>query len=141
MITLPDNKRESIAADLMPDLTPLLDVMFMLIVFFILTANTVPFALDVHLPEDRDAVTHALEDTDVISVSLLPDDAGWKINDVLYESESAFKATLAEQHKSSPDKNLIIIGDRAVSMEKLLDLLTFLRKNEIPAADIIMEKP
>ena len=48
MIEIPAQKRGGIIHDLMPDLTPLLDVMFMLIVFFILTANAVPYALDVN---------------------------------------------------------------------------------------------
>jgi len=69
MIEIPASKRGNIVSDLMPDLTPLLDVMFMLIVFFLLTANAVPYALDVNLPQDDEAVTQAVEDPDMLSVT------------------------------------------------------------------------
>ena len=70
MIEIPAQKRGGIIHDLMPDLTPLLDVMFMLIVFFILTANAVPYALDVNLPEDAEEVTQAVTDSDILTISL-----------------------------------------------------------------------
>lgn len=138
MIKISASKRGSIVTDLMPDLTPLLDVMFMLIVFFILTSNAVPFALDVNLPHDSEAVTQAVEDPDLLSLTLLPDDGGWKINDVLYSDEPSFKEALANQAKDN--KEVIIVGDKDVSMQKLLSVMAFLRKNDIEAADIVMEK-
>ena len=138
MIEIPAEKRGHIVSDLMPDLTPLLDVMFMLIVFFLLTANAAPYALDVNLPEDKDAVAQAVEDPDMLSVTLLPDDKGWKVNDTLYKDEKAFKNALELQAKDN--KKVIIIGDKDVSMQKLLTVMSFLRKHNIEAADIVMEK-
>jgi len=67
MIEIPADKRGNIVSDLMPDLTPLLDVMFMLIVFFLLTANAVPYTLDVNLPEDKEKVAQAVEDPNMLS--------------------------------------------------------------------------
>lgn len=137
MIKAPEDSRGKIAGDLMPDLTPLLDVMFMLIVFFLLTANAVPYALDVKLPEDSESVSHAVEDPDMLSVTLLSEDGGWKIDDMLYETESAFKAAL--QTKAKENKKVVIIGDKEASMQKLMSVLAFLRKYNIEAADIVME--
>tara|TARA_B100000508_G_C11433370_1_gene264625 strand:- start:70 stop:489 length:420 start_codon:yes stop_codon:yes gene_type:complete len=137
MIEISDNNRRHIVTDLMPDLTPLLDVMFMLIVFFILTANAVPYALDVNLPEDSESVTQAIKDPDILSVTLLADEGGWKINDMLYSTEEEFKTALKE--KTQESKKVIVIGDKEVSMQKLLTVMVFLRKHNIEAADIIME--
>ncbi len=138
MIEVPANKRGNIVSDLMPDLTPLLDVMFMLIVFFLLTANAVPYALDVNLPEDNEDITQAVEDPDMLSVTLLPKEFGWKINDVSYEEENEFKNAL--KVKVIENKKIIIIGDKDVSMDKLLQIMAFLRKNNIEAADIVMKQ-
>jgi len=138
MIEIPASKRGNIVTDLMPDLTPLLDVMFMLIVFFILTANAVPYALDVNLPEDSEAVAQAVEDPDMLSVTLLPGEGGWKINEATYQTEHAFKEALSG--KTQDSKQVIIIGDQDVSMQKLLAVMVFLRKHNIEAADIVMEK-
>lgn len=138
MIELPESKRGNIVSDLMPDLTPLLDVMFMLIVFFLLTANAVPYALDVNLPEDNEEITQAVEDPNMLSVTLLPNTLGWKINDASYKDENTFKEAL--RTKAQNNKKIIIIGDKDVSMEKLLQLMVFLRKNNIATADIVMDK-
>lgn len=138
MIEVPANKRGNIVSDLMPDLTPLLDVMFMLIVFFLLTANAVPYALDVNLPEDDEEVTQAVKDPDMLSVTLLPGEEGWKINDLSYTNNEEFKTALKE--KANDNKKIIIIGDKDVSMDKLLQVMAFLRKNNIEAANIVMEK-
>ncbi|NCO04166.1 MAG: biopolymer transporter ExbD [Alphaproteobacteria bacterium] len=138
MIDIPNQKRGNIASDLMPDLTPLLDVMFMLIVFFLLTANAVPYAMDVNLPTDPESITRAVEDPDLLSVTLLPDDQGWKINDLSFTREQDFKSALKE--KAQGNNKVMIIGDKEVSIEKLLHVMAFLRKNNIEAADIVMEK-
>lgn len=138
MIEIPTSQRGHIVTDLMPDLTPLLDVMFMLIVFFLLTANAVPYALDVNLPEDAEEVTQAVEDPDMLSVTLLPGEDGWKINEASYQTEQEFKEALKAQ--AQDNKKLIIIGDKDASMQKLLTVMVFLRKLNIEAADIVMEK-
>jgi len=138
MIEVPNSNRESIISDLMPDLTPLLDVMFMLLIFFILTANAVPYALDVNLPEDNEDVTQAIKDPTMLSITLLPNDKGWKIDETLYPTEEAFKAALLGQIKSK--KQVVIVGDKDVSMNTLLNVMAFLRKHNIEAADIVMEK-
>ncbi len=138
MIEIPAEKRGHIVSDLLPDLTPLLDVMFMLIVFFLLTANAVPYALDLNLPEDAEEVTQAVEDPNMLSITLLPHDNGWKINEVAYKDEIKFKEALKAKAKES--KKVIIIGDKDVSMNNLLQVMVFLRKHNIETADIVMEK-
>lgn len=138
MIEIPAERRGNIVSDLMPDLTPLLDVMFMLIVFFLLTANAAPYALDVTLPEDKENVIQAVEDPDMLSITLLSEGKGWKVNDKVYQDERVFKDALKLQVKDN--KKVIIIGDKDVSMQKLLMVMSFLRKHNIEAADIMMER-
>ncbi len=138
MIEIPDSKRGNIINDLTPDLTPLLDVMFMLLIFFILTANAVPYALDVNLPEDAEEITQAISDPDMLSVTLLVGDLGWKINGTNYLIETEFRANL--KSRAQGNKRVVIIGDKEVSMQKLLSVLAFLRKNNIETADIVMDR-
>lgn len=138
MIDLPESDRGAIAADLLPDLTPLLDVMFMLLLFFILTANAVPYAMDVTVPKDEDRVAAAVEHPDMTAVTLLPGVAGWKINNDVYTDKDAFKRRLTAILQQK--KPVIIIGDKDASMEKLLSVMALLRKHGIAAADIVMER-
>ncbi len=138
MIEIPASKRGNIVSDLMPDLTPLLDVMFMLIVFFILTANAVPYSLDVNLPEDNDAVTTTVSDPDMLSLTIMSDDQGWKINESIYKEEREFKKAL-KQH-ALDNKKVMIVDDKEASMQNFLTVMTFLRKHNIKTADIVMDK-
>ncbi|PCK00211.1 MAG: hypothetical protein COA45_00030 [Zetaproteobacteria bacterium] len=138
MIEIPNSKRGNIVTDLLPDLTPLLDVIFMLLIFFILTANASPYSLNINLPEDTEEVTQAVQDPDMLSITLLPNNGGWKIADVLYKEEWSFKKNLKTQ--IIDNKQIIIIGDKDVSMQKLLTVMSFLRKHNIDTADIMMNR-
>lgn len=140
MITLQDSKREGIIADLMPDLTPLLDVMFMLIVFLILTANSVAFSLDIALPKDTENVAVALMDNEVIEVRLYAGNGGWKVGEQHLSDKQAFQQALLAAHQQNPEQKVVIQGEPDTSMQTLLNLLTFLRKQQIPTADILMDK-
>lgn len=138
MIETPQSKRESILSDLMPDFTPLIDVMFMLIVFFILTANAVPYALDVNLPEDSENITQAVEDPEMLSITLLAENGGWKINEDVFNNKDQFQTAL--EIVTQDTKKVIIIGDKDVPMQKLLDVMVFLRKHNIETTDIMMDQ-
>lgn len=135
MIKAPKEKRGSIASDLMPDLTPLLDVMFMLIVFFILTANTVPHTLDLTLPDDTDQIARPINDPNTLNVGLLPQ--AWHLEGQSYTTEIAFKDALKQAAQSG--KRVVITSDKDLPINRLLSLLTFLRKHKIEAADIMMQ--
>jgi biopolymer transport protein ExbD len=138
MIALPAKKRNKNFSVLLPDLTPLLDVMFMLIIFFMLTANALPYAMDVELPTDAHEAIKAVEDTDHLSITLLSGSGGWKIGNQTYMEEKSFFSALEDKSKSYT--TAIIIGDKSVSMEKLLSLMTFLQSRNISAADIVMRQ-
>lgn len=138
MIEAPHSDRDAIASDLMPDLTPLLDVTFMLIVFFILTANAVPYALDVQLPKDKQSVAKSVDNPDMAAVTLLPGEQGWRIGEDVFIEEDMFFSEL--QERTQDGNGVIIIGDKDVSMQKLMSLMVFLRKHQIETADIMMER-
>lgn len=139
MIRIPDSEREGILGDLLPDLTPLLDVMFMLIVFLILTANAVPFAVDVELPSDDLAVSKAVDKDKTITLTLLPEAQGWKLDGTAYAEESDMQKALLTAYEKDKTQRIIIAGEKSVSMQKLLNAITFLRKHSIQTADILVK--
>jgi biopolymer transport protein ExbD len=141
MIRIPDSDREGILGDWLPDLTPLLDVMFMLIVFLILTANAVPFAVDVALPSDEQAVSRAVEEDKTLTLTLLPEGEGWQLNQQNYFDETAMQQALLAEYRKHKEQRIIIAGEKSVSMQKLLNAITFLRKHQIQTADILVKQP
>jgi len=141
MIKAGTNKRSSIISDIMPDLTSLIDVMFMLVLFLILTANTASYVIKVDVPTDKDAVSEVVKNDDVIAVTLLPEGQGWMINKQDFSDWALFQTSLLD--KIDPDnkkQTVAIIGDKSVSMQKLVDMMTFLQKNNVPMADIAVER-
>ncbi len=137
MISRPRN--DDFGSSLLPDLTPLLDVIFIVMVFLMLTANVAPQVLKVDLPKDSSASTETLTDPKTIGVNLLQGEKGWAIDGQTFDSWEAFSTTLKQQVAAVPNQPLMIAGDRSVPMERLVQLMIFLQNNNITAARIQME--
>lgn len=135
-----DADREHIISDILPDLTPLLDVMFMLIIFLVLTTNSVPHVFDIILPEDNQEVSKSEEDPQAIVVSLSSEKDIWQLGEKTYQHFDDFSQALLILHRTSPNHNVMVYGDKSVPMGELLNLLTFMRAHDIPTADIVMQQ-
>lgn len=139
MIKINNNNRKNIIGDLLPDLTPLLDVVFMLIIFLILSINTTSFSLEVNLPEDRDNISKIISDKDQIEIHLLSSNM-WQINEKKFENEQKFRNYLLNFYQKNKNRKIIIIVDKNSKAQKLISILTFLKKENIQMADILVEK-
>lgn len=133
------HERDSIMTDFVPDLTPLIDVMFMLIVFLVLTTNSVPHTFDIALPKDKADVVSASDNNEQITVTLFAEDNKIALNGKVYQDFLSFSDKLQALHQET-GKDVIIYGDKATSLASLMQLLTFMRGQSIPSADIVMEK-
>ncbi len=136
MITSRQEQKTSVT----PDLTPLLDLVFIVMVFLLLTTNIQIKTMDVHIPQtEASSVLSALQ-KEVITINILPtQEAGWAIQGERYSDWSLFSAELLNQIKAAPDKTVIIAADKAASVEAMLKLLAFLQNNQINATNIVME--
>ena len=131
---------EEVSASLLPDLTPLLDVVFIVLVFLLFTANSVPLTLPVDLPETERAVSQQLDKPDAIGVNLFAEGASWALEGEKYDGWNEFSSALQQKVEAEPERAVVIAGDRAVPMEKLVQLMQFLQQNNIAAAQILMEE-
>lgn len=134
-----DSQREGIISDLVPDLTPLLDVMFMLIVFLVLTTNTMQQVFDVSLPEDKDDTLEVLTEDDTIKITIFSEENAWAIDEQKFEDFEQFKKVLIQSYNKTSEKKVVVYGDKAATIDRLMSLLTFLRSKGIETADIVME--
>jgi biopolymer transport protein ExbD len=134
------NKQGSdIASDMMPDLTPMLDIIFILLVFFILTANSVQYALEVNLPESSDTQSNQMTEGENILIQMYPDANTWGISNKTYNDFSSFSAALEKNAATHPDRSIVIAGDKDVKMDKVMQLFSFLKSKNITATEIMME--
>ena len=78
---------------------------------------------------------------DVHRIYLFPEAPYWGVNDQRFDVFASFEAALLQQMRVSPDAQVTVIGDKSVSMERFLQLLTFMQSRNIEAADIMMQHP
>ncbi|MDN8585338.1 biopolymer transporter ExbD [Vibrio alginolyticus] len=124
---------------LTPDLTPLLDIIFIVMVFLMLTAAVKLDSLDVNLPSTK---SQAVADVDKqsITINILKDEPYWAINGKTYIDWDNFTLALLEESKSS-DKPIVIGAEKTANIQSLVQLLGFLQENGIQATQLLTEEP
>ncbi len=135
MIKTPqDNSRHGLT----PDLTPLLDIIFIVMVFLMLTTAVKLDSLDVNLPSS-DSQAVASVDQKSITVNILKEEPHWAINGKAYIDWDNFKIALLEESKST-DKPIVIGAEKMANIQSLVQLLGFLQENGIQATQLLTEE-
>ncbi|WP_169545356.1 ExbD/TolR family protein [Sneathiella aquimaris] len=124
--------------DLAPDLTPMLDILFILLVFFMLTAGTVLQSFEVTLPEDVTDEMPTLKVSKPIIIEIKKD--VYIVDKKQINEFKNLKISVLELVKRNPDQELVIAGDKDVSIDRLLGLLTYLQTQNIKTANILMTR-
>ncbi|MBL4740946.1 MAG: biopolymer transporter ExbD [Sneathiella sp.] len=122
----------------LPDLTTLLDILFILLVFFILTAGAAYRTLDLTLPEGaaEEVAQSPTEKHYIVEIKL----SGYALDGENFGDFDALKTAINKATSQNSDKNFIVAGDKAVSLERFLILLTYLQSRGIETANILMKK-
>jgi biopolymer transport protein ExbD len=139
VIKVKQSERAEIFNDFIPDLTPLLDVLFILIFFLILTTNTLPYKIDLELPQDKEDVAEVSNQPNNLIIKILAENKGWFIAEQKFLDFSNFKNTLLNNYQKN-QQQVIIMSEPQVAVEQFIDLLLFLQKNNIQTADILVQK-
>ena len=124
---------------LTPDITPLLDIIFIVLVFLLLTANIPLQSLAVDLPKTDSEALGAITDTKAITINMLTGTPAWAIQGKEYEDWTQFKPALTEQLAALKEQDLILASDKDVTVDSMLKLLAFLQEHDITATQILME--
>ena len=117
------------------DLTPMLDVVFILLIFFIVTSVFVTEAgIEVSKPE---ASTAEPKSKDLILIAVSPDGDIWIDGEQVDPRfiRSRFELRLAE----APNSSVVIQGDRAATNEHVMAILRAAREAEITSVSISTE--
>ncbi len=135
MIKTPnDNNRQGLT----PDLTPLLDIIFIVMVFLMLTTAVKLDSLDVALPSSESKAVASVEQKS-ITVNILKEEPHWAINGKPYIDWENFKIALLEESKST-DKPIVIGAEKMANIQSLVQLLGFLQENGIQATQLLTEE-
>lgn len=115
-------------------LTPLIDIVFLLLVFFMLTAHFVKDkALDITLPEAESA--KAIDDNEALEIIL--DKTGHVLINEKYISLSELDSVLDSLLKDRSNKRLILRGDEVAQLGVTVKVMDAARKAGAESLDIL----
>lgn len=139
MIDISRQSRQDFSfAQLAPDLTPLLDIIFIVLVFLLLTANMRLVSLPMELP-GSDTVTRQLP-VDPLTISLTAGgELPWGLGDRGYAGRSEFERALLQQLKENPRRPVALASDREVPVQRMLDLFALLQSRGVAVAEIALQ--
>lgn len=121
-----------------PSLTPLIDIVFLLLVFFMLTAHFVKDeALDITLPEADSATT--LKDEDALEIVL--DNSGHILINQKHIAVSELEKVLQQMLLGRKNKQVILRGDQIAQLGLTVKVMDAARKAGASSLDIITKKP
>ncbi|SEK63824.1 Biopolymer transport protein ExbD [Atopomonas hussainii] len=136
MIRLPE--ADSSGSSLLPDLTPLLDVIFIVLVFFLLTAQmplkTLPLDLP-KVPEDHPPAANAPDERLQIALNA---DGQWYLDDAPQSDFAALRVALDSRLTSTPP-GIDLQLDRQAPLDAFLRLVSLLQDRGAHDTRILME--
>ncbi|MCW8888186.1 MAG: biopolymer transporter ExbD [Gammaproteobacteria bacterium] len=120
-----------------PNLTPLIDIVFLLLVFFMLTSHFVrESVIDIDLPvADSGKSIDADKQLEVVIDAM----GHVRINDKMIEPEQ-IEAALREGLSHSSDRVVRVRGDQAAALGRAVTILDASRKAGAQAVDIVAER-
>jgi len=121
-----------------PTLTPLIDIVFLLLVFFMLTAHFVKDeVLDITLPEANSATT--LDNEDALEIIL--DKGGHIIIKQKYIAVNDLDQVLQQMLATRKNKQVLLRGDEIAQLGLTVKVMDAARKAGAKSLDIVTQKP
>jgi len=115
------------------NITPLVDVLMVVLVMFILTATAQVSGIQINLPKASASASLSEAKTKAISVN----DGGQVFLVTLAELEDRLRIEKAQ----SPDFPVIVRGDATVQYQKVIEVLDLLRRLELSQVGLVTGKP
>lgn len=123
-----------------PDITPLLDIIFIVLVFLLLTANIPLQSLEVDLPKTDSEALSVIQEDKSMTINLLAGSPAWALQGEKYDDWAAFRPVLEQNLESLKKAELMLASDSTVTVDNMMKLLAFLQEHEIQATQILMEQ-
>ncbi len=116
---------------------PLLDVLFMLLVFLLLTAHALPKMLQIDLPATDDNIAYHQPKENNVMIGIT--NKQWHLNNKNFVNFTDFRQDLLDTVNKNPQGAIIIASDANASVENLLKVLTLLNSQGLTAAEILLD--
>jgi biopolymer transport protein ExbD len=118
------------------NITPMLDLAYVLLVIFIIMTTAAVQGVKVNLPKASASISLAKPQTKAITIS----DTGQIFLDAYPVSIGELEQRLREQKASNPDFPVIVKGDANVQYQKVIDILDLLRRLDLTQVGLVTGK-
>ncbi|MRI33087.1 biopolymer transporter ExbD [Endozoicomonas sp. OPT23] len=135
-----NSDEETSAAFPAADLTPLLDVVFIVMVFLLFTANVQTLSLPVNLPEASREEASLSQEPKTLTVSILAENQPWALEEQKFNDFESLSKALLLKVKEAPETTVLVAGDKEAPLGRLVELMAFFSKHKITAAQVLMEE-
>ena len=112
------------------DITPLIDVLFMLIIFFVLTATFIQGKLDIDLPSGEST---ASEMKRALTLTVEKDGT------IFWDGVKVSQEELPVLARGAREREILLAGDKNAPYGKVAEVLSILKKEGISSAGLLMD--
>lgn len=131
--------QEHESESILPDLTPLLDIIFIVMVFLLLTASIKLQTLEVDLPTSDNAITSEVDNKSV-TINILAQAPYWALQGEQFDDWDSFTVALVTLVTDKSDAEIVIASDKTAQIQHMVKLLSFLQENKIRATQLLIEE-
>ncbi|MEL0657521.1 biopolymer transporter ExbD [Psychromonas arctica] len=121
------------------DLTPLLDIIFIVMVFLMLSANIKLQSLQVDLPTTDTSAVQVV-DNKAVTINILSSEPHWAIDGEKLPDWSVFQQKLIQIVQEKPATQWVIAADKTTEVQHMVKLLGFLQQHNIQATQLLIEE-
>ncbi|UPG87507.1 biopolymer transporter ExbD [Luteibacter aegosomatis] len=118
------------------NITPMLDLAYVLLVIFIIMTTASVQGIKVNLPKASAAVSMAKPQTKAITVS----ETGQIFLDAYPVTLPELESRLRSLKALNPDFPVVVKGDSTVQYQKVMDILDLLRRVDLPQVGLVTGK-
>jgi biopolymer transport protein ExbD len=121
------------------DLTALIDIIFIVLVFLLLTANSRLMTLPIDVPKAQSEEITPLGTQQNLTITLLPKAPHWSLEGQRFDSWNEFEAEFTKQLALTPNAKVVVAADKSAPVQPLMTLLELLQRLNIENTQILME--
>ncbi|NID14914.1 ExbD/TolR family protein [Luteibacter yeojuensis] len=118
------------------NITPMLDLAYVLLVIFIIMTTASVQGIKVNLPKASAAVSMAKPQTKAITIA----DSGQVFLDAYPVTIDELEQRLRSLKAINPDFPVVVKGDATVQYQKVMDVLDLLRRVDLPQVGLVTGK-
>jgi len=137
MIQLPATNRNDDSDGL--DLTALIDVIFTLIIFLILTMGTTQIMTEINVTHSSKPQLPTAMETPTILVEVSHENLSWKTGGEVIKDFSQFKMHFLSLYRNKQENPVILALENTLPVEYLIELMDFMSQNGFTNIQVVSE--